>query len=175
MFKYVYNNRTQYECALEPYNIEPASAVDTINILAKKYNHREYNGPDAMECDEEKEICDEQLHITTLNGLKISIKFQTFHDAPVQSSGYSTIPTDGFIVLDSNMNYIKHKYQKTIEVEYDANLKTFKTLDSDLSDHKITLGPEIEELCHGAIYEAAATANNCLNIIKIRRDRLVPN
>ncbi|QEI03613.1 LEF-4 [Rachiplusia nu nucleopolyhedrovirus] len=180
VFKYIYNNRTQYECSLEPYMIDAPSAVETINALAKKYNNtttttttqhdEQFNCPDAMDCDEDAA----ELAITTINGQKIVIKFQTFHTPPVQSSGYTTIATDGFIVLDNDMNYVKYKYQHTIEVEYDDNKKVFKTLDTELSDYNVKISSQIKELHHGCIYESIIEGN-LLNVIKTRRDRLVPN
>ena len=39
VFKYNYNNRTQYEISMDPYHIAPEHAIDSINYLAKKFNN----------------------------------------------------------------------------------------------------------------------------------------
>ncbi|QED40601.1 LEF-4 [Chrysodeixis includens nucleopolyhedrovirus] len=162
VFKYLYNNRTQYECSLEPYDIDPASAIETINNLAKTHNNGTTDGLQT------------NLFILTMDQQKILIKFQSFHLPPVQLSGYTTIATDGFIVLDTDMKYVKYKYQTTVEVEYDATKNVFKTLDSELLDYKITVDSQIKELRHGEIYEAVIEQKH-LQVIKSRRDRLIPN
>ncbi|AAZ67448.1 late expression factor 4 (lef4) [Trichoplusia ni single nucleopolyhedrovirus] len=161
VFKYTYNNRTQYECSLDPYNINPSTAVDCINLMANCYNQTSNDS-------------DETFKIHTSKNETINIKFQKFFDPPIQAMGYSTLPTDGFVVLDTNMRYVKYKYCKTVELEYDKKKNLFKTLESDLEQYMVTINPGVGELKHESIYEAVVHDNH-INIIKYRPDRLIPN
>nr|WRQ96334.1 lef-4 [Mamestra configurata nucleopolyhedrovirus A] len=156
VFKYSYNNRTQYEVSLDPYNIAPACAVDCINYFATKYNDNQ------------------QLTLTDYDGHAIQIKFQRFFDAPIVPGGYATMPTDGFVVLNNSMQYVKYKQSKTVEVEYDADECVFKSLNGPLNNRQIQVAPTIGQLTHQTIYEAIVT-NNSIVILKHRPDRLVPN
>ncbi|AAY84014.1 LEF-4 [Chrysodeixis chalcites nucleopolyhedrovirus] len=161
VFKYTYNNRTQYECSLDPYNIDPATAIDCINLMANLYNKPSNDDND-------------NFKIYTFKNETISIKFQKFYDPPIKSLGYSTLPTDGFVVLDTNMSYVKYKYYKTVELEYDKKKDVFKTLESDLEQYMVTINPCVGELKHESIYEAIVHDNH-INVIKYRPDRLIPN
>nr|WHN38754.1 lef-4 [Mamestra brassicae multiple nucleopolyhedrovirus] len=156
IFKYSYNNRTQYEVSLDPYNIAPTCAINCINYFATKYN----------DC--------EQLTLTNYDGQTIQIKFQRFFDAPIVHGGYATMPTDGFVVLNDTMQYVKYKQSKTVEVEYDADECVFKSLSGPLNNRQIQVAPTVGQLTHQSIYEAIVT-NNSILILKHRPDRLVPN
>jgi hypothetical protein len=156
VFKHSYNNRTQYEVSLDPYDIAPACALDCINHFAQKYNETD------------------DLGMVDYDGNRIRVKFQRFFDAPIVDGGYATMPTDGFVVLDQSMRYVKYKQIKTVEVEYDADACVFKTLDGPLNDKQVQVAPTIGLLTHQTIYEAIVT-DDCLSILKHRPDRLVPN
>ncbi|AIZ48638.1 lef-4 [Agrotis segetum nucleopolyhedrovirus B] len=160
VFKYSYNNRTQYEVSLDPYRIEPAAAVECINYLAAKFNNVNAIG----------------IQLKTMHQDTISVRFQQFFDPPMVSSGYSTMPTDGFVVLDKSMRYVKYKQQKTVEVEYDAEEKLFKSLSGPLVHRHVTFSSNVnqQQLQHQAIYEAVVTDTH-VTILKHRPDRLVPN
>nr|ACA02633.1 LEF-4 [Spodoptera frugiperda multiple nucleopolyhedrovirus]QWS70811.1 late expression factor 4 [Spodoptera frugiperda multiple nucleopolyhedrovirus] len=155
VFKYNYNNRTQYEISLDPYQIAPDDAVVSINFLAQKFNNAS--------------IC-----LRTMTNQCVSVKFQQFFDPPFVQNGYSTMPTDGFVVLNTEMNYVKYKRVKTVEVEYDAEMKLFKNLEGPLLQQNTLISPTIDKLENDAIYEAIITDDD-IKIIKQRPDRLVPN
>lgn len=162
VFKYNYNNRTQYEISMDPYHIAPEHAIDSINYLAKKFNN------------DTAGIC-----LETMTGQRVSVKFQQFFNPPLllqnAVAGYSTMPTDGFVVLDTQMRYVKYKHVKTVEVEFDSELNMFKNLDGPLSRPTTVVSPSIQTpLEHGTIYEAVVT-DHAIEIIKRRPDRLVPN
>ncbi|ACI28792.1 agip91 [Agrotis ipsilon multiple nucleopolyhedrovirus] len=160
VFKYGYNNRTQYEVSLDPYRIEPAAAVECINHLAAKFN-----GANASA----------GIRLKTMHQDTIGVRFQQFFDPPMASSGYSTMPTDGFVVLDKSMRYVKYKQQKTVEVEYDSEQNLFKSLTGPLVHRHVVLSPHVNQpLQHQAIYEAVITDTH-VTILKHRPDRLVPN
>jgi Late expression factor 4 (LEF-4) len=156
VFKYSYNNRTQYEVSLDPYDVAPQCAIDCINYLAKHYNEDSVN----------------ELKLRSSSNEQIKVKFQRFFDAPIVCAGYVTMPTDGYVVLDQAMRYVKYKQVKTVEVEYDADAKLFKTLSGLITGKHIECN--IEPLHHNAIYEAII-GDETVYILKARPDRLVPN
>ncbi|WBB27298.1 LEF-4 [Mythimna sequax nucleopolyhedrovirus] len=157
VFKYSYNNRTQYEVSLDPYHIAPECAIDCINYFATKYNDGK-----------------QQFTLSDCDGHMIQIKFQRFFDAPIVHGGYATMPTDGYVVLNKTMQYVKYKQSKTVEVEYDADECVFKSLTGPLNNRQIQVSPTVGQLTHQTIYEAIVT-NNSIVILKHRPDRLVPN
>nr|AKN91040.1 LEF-4 [Buzura suppressaria nucleopolyhedrovirus] len=150
VFKYTYNNRTQYECSLNGYAIEPAAAIDCLNYL---YQHTK-----------------SLLQIEHDGGM-IQVQFQQFMNPPIAIGGYTTMPTDGYIVLNKRMQYVKCKYAKTLELEYNAEQSVFYTLEVALNKHKIESNIQLE---HGKIYEVIVRNNNVLSVIKLRKDRLIP-
>ncbi|QNV47884.1 late expression factor-4 [Alphabaculovirus altersperidaniae] len=156
VFKYNYNNRTQYEISMDPYQIAPDDAVKSINHLAKKLN-------------------DKEIKLDTMTTKRcVTVKFQQFFDPPIVANGYSTMPTDGYVVLDAQMRYVKYKHVKTVEVEYDCELSQFKNSEGPLLRNKVSISPSITSLEHAAIYEAIVS-DDVIEIIKCRPDRLVPN
>ena len=54
------------------------------------------------------------------------------------------MPTDGFVVLDTQMRYVKYKHVKTVEVEFDSELNMFKNLDGPLSRPTTVVSPSIQ-------------------------------
>ncbi|QEI03534.1 LEF-4 [Spodoptera cosmioides nucleopolyhedrovirus] len=159
VFKFNYNNRTQYEISMDPYHIAPKDAVDTINYLAQKFNN-----------DAAADIC-----LTTMTGERVMVKFQQFFDPPLLQNGYCTMPTDGFVVLDTQMRYVKYKHVKTVEVEYDSELNVFKNLEGPLVRTRTSISSSIvPPIQHGTICEAIVT-DDAIEVIKQRPDRLVPN
>ncbi|AJD80771.1 late expression factor 4 [Pseudoplusia includens SNPV IE] len=161
VFKYTYNNRTQYECSLDPYNINPAVAIDCINFMADRYNKTS---------DDNKNT----FKIYTIKNEAINIKFQNFMIH--RSSQWDTAR---YRPMDSSCSTrtcatLKYKYCKTVELEYDQKKDLFKTLEGDLEEYIVTIGPCVGELKHESIYEAIVRENH-INIIKYRPDRLIPN
>ncbi|AXU41531.1 LEF-4 [Alphabaculovirus altermyunipunctae] len=154
VFKYGYNNRTQYECLMEPYHIDVASAIRCINLFSQQ---------------------DVQLSfVSVCNANPINVRFQRFHKPPVSANGYTTIPIDGFIVIDKEFKYNKYKYTRTVEVEYDAATNSFVKLDGPVRCVSVRLQDKNLELLHGKIYEATFE-NDTLVVLKRRPDRLLPN
>ncbi|AXS67735.1 lef-4 [Cryptophlebia peltastica nucleopolyhedrovirus] len=152
VFKYTYNNKSQYECSHDGYNIDPITAINTINFLNGKYSNT-------------------SLHIENCHQNKLEIKFQKFYDPPLPTSlGYTTIATDGFVVLDITLRYVKYKHVKTIELEYNGKENCFATLEKLLTNYKINSNIE---LIHNNIYETVIV-DNVITVIKFRPDRLVP-
>lgn len=158
VFKYSYNNQTQYEVSMDPYHVEPADAVDCINRLAKKFNN------------------DPSLCLNTICKTTVNVKFQQFFNPPIMKMGYSTMPVDGFIVLDTQMNYVKYKRYKTVEMEYDDEQKLFCSLKGPMTQQQsVTIDDSVvRPLQHQAIYEAIVD-DNSIHILKLRPDRLIPN
>nr|WUR10761.1 lef4 [Calliteara abietis nucleopolyhedrovirus] len=156
VFKYTYNNKTQYECSLDGHDVNAADAIDCLNHL--------------HDTCESVEFCDEYSKIV------LQIKFQTFSSAPILAQqGYSTVPTDGFVVLDTNSRYIKYKYRKTIELEYKESERKFCSLDGELDCGYRIVNCGNVELRDGHIYETVVDAKNkIVDVIKRRPDRLVP-
>jgi hypothetical protein len=150
VFKYTYNNVTQYECSTDGYNIDAAFATQTINWLNERYGERGYGD----------------------NG-NLKLKFQRFFDPPLTTAGYSTVSTDGYVVLDRQKRYVKYKYVKTVELEY-RNDGNFYTSTGPLLNYKLHVVSDDVQLCHGKIYEAAVEGDS-ISIVKPRPDRLVPN
>nr|ANW12249.1 lef4 [Malacosoma sp. alphabaculovirus] len=150
VFKYTYNNVTQYECSTDGYNIDAALATQTINWLNERYGERGYGD----------------------NG-NFKLKFQRFFDPPLTTVGYSTVSTDGYVVLDHQKRYVKYKYVKTVELEY-RNDGNFYTSTGPLLNYKLHVVSDDVQLSHGKIYEAAIEGDS-ISIIKFRPDRLVPN
>ncbi|AUV65353.1 LEF-4 [Alphabaculovirus myunipunctae] len=154
VFKYGYNNRTQYEVSLDSYNILPSCAVECIDHLAEKYNRA--GG----------------LELIGYDDTRTPVKFQRFNDPPVANGGYATVPTDGFVVLNQSMRYVKYKSVKTVEIEYDADADTFKTLAGPLRNRKVC--SRVDSLKHNGIYEAVVD-DDSITILKHRPDRMIPN
>lgn len=150
VFKYGYNNRTQYECVLDPYDIDVASAIACINSFSER----------------------DAAYSFRSAGRAMTVKFQRFHVPPIQTLGYTSVPSDGYVIIDSNFNYIKYKYFKTVEVEYEATTNRFVKLDGPIAGAVVV--SDGLELRNGAIYEAAIGPDST-TIVKARPDRLVPN
>ncbi|AIU41313.1 lef-4 [Sucra jujuba nucleopolyhedrovirus] len=170
VFKYTYNNRTQYECSLNHYNIEPLDAIETLNRLSARYNHKNLciSAVDThnMELLHEDE---KQSSPPTM----LTVKFQKFFDPPLVFNGYSTVPTDGYVLLNENMQYVKCKAFPTYELEYNNVENVFYSLDGPLLDYKIDCNNIV--LKHKKIYEVKLIHNEkILHVIKCRNDRLVP-
>ncbi|QUJ09267.1 lef4 protein [Gynaephora ruoergensis nucleopolyhedrovirus] len=162
VFKYTYNNKTQYECSLDGYDIDPLSAVECLNYLNATTN------------SEGLRLCENSSMIGNENNKILMIKFQKFLDPPMSVNGYSTLATDGFVVLDCNMRYVKYKYSRTLELEYDAKEKSFCDLYGPVENYRIVNENGVL-LEHKKIYEVIAdTRNNVVTVIKFRPDRLVP-
>ncbi|QYC92663.1 Late expression factor 4 [Trabala vishnou gigantina nucleopolyhedrovirus] len=156
VFKYTYNNRVQYECSMGAYDVEPLAAVECIDRLRTLYSGHD-------------------LQIKSHDGQQINVKFQRFMNPPLRIDGYCTMATDGFIALDCKMNYVKYKYNKTIELEYNANENVFYSLNGPLNEYKIITTYCTTQLEHNKIYEAIINKNtNDIIVVKIRRDRLIP-
>jgi hypothetical protein len=158
VFKYNYNNRTQYEISMDSYEIAANDAVDSINYLAQKFNSAAAS----------------PIRLKTMTNECVTLKFQQFFDPPIVQNGYSTMPTDGFVVLDTQMRYVKYKHVKTVEVECDAESAQFNNLEGPLYRANTKISPAVMPIQHGAIYEAIVT-DDAIEIIKRRPDRLVPN
>ncbi|AKN81045.1 Late expression factor 4 [Lonomia obliqua multiple nucleopolyhedrovirus] len=151
IFKYKYNNRTQYECVTNSfYAIDPMTAIECINYF--------------------------NVHVKSImltdTKTKYEMLFQKFFDPPLCQSSYSTFAVDGYIILDSALRYVKYKWNKTIELEYDERSDMFNSLSGPLSNHAICANDI--SLKHGSIYECALF-DNVIKVLKHRPDRLVPN
>jgi Late expression factor 4 (LEF-4) len=160
VFKYSYNNRTQYECSLDAYDVDAASAVRCLNDVGTS-----------------KKDSISQLNFVLYDGAPVEMKFQKFYYAPFTAEarsalGYSTLPSDGYVVLDVDLQYAKYKHCKTREVQYDAATKQFLSSQGPM-DTAVTVADDVV-LAHGNIYEAAVNEDR-LHVIKARPDRLVPN
>lgn len=160
VFKYDYNNRTQYECSSEAHTIDPVAAINCINDLADKH-------PSGL-----KFVNDDNKD----DNNNLVVKFQRFFDPPLLITGYCSMPTDGFVVLNRRMQYVKRKHIKTMELEYDSVLDKLCTLNGPLSDEYVVENNNALTLQHGSIYECAFGDNGStvISIIKLRRDRFVP-
>ncbi|ABL76020.1 late expression factor-4 [Maruca vitrata nucleopolyhedrovirus] len=151
VFKYKYNNRTQYECGVNSsYAINPVTAIECINYMNDNI----------------------QNVVLTDTCPQIELRFQQFFDPPLQQSNYMTVSVDGFIVLDSALRYVKYKWMPTTELEYDAVNRTFNTLDKPLNGFIILT--DLPTLLHENIYECVIT-DTTINVLKHRRDRIIPN
>ncbi|AKR17308.1 LEF-4 [Urbanus proteus nucleopolyhedrovirus] len=152
VFKYTYNNRTQYECSFDAYNIDANSAVSCIEFLhAQNFNFSLY----------------------TNDNVEIKVLFQKFYLPPILFE-YSTLPTDGYVVLNTDQQYNKIKYELTKEVEYDDVTKKFKNIDHIIQKRYKFKNDMAIELVHGSIYESVER-DDCLIILKKRCDRVIPN
>lgn len=150
VFKYKYNNRTQYECAIDsPYTLNAIVATECVNYL------------------------NEHVKSITLTDAtpKCKLLFQKFFDPPMIHNSYTTFATDGYIVLDDMLCYHKYKWMKTIELEYNEINNVFNTLDGALNNHLIVSNLKLEHAC---VYECVLT-DNIINVLKYRPDRIVPN
>ncbi|AAL01764.1 late expression factor 4 [Spodoptera litura nucleopolyhedrovirus] len=157
VFKYGYNNRTQYDVSMEPYDVSVTDAIDCLNSLSDSHSH---------------------IDLTNMStGEKFTMKFQQFHLPPVENLGggnsYFTVPTDGYVIITSDLKYVKYKYHKTTEVEYEARKDRFLTLDGPViaSERYVRDGVVLKD---GSIYEALINSQR-IDIIKARPDRLIPN
>ncbi|UJZ89017.1 lef-4 [Erannis ankeraria nucleopolyhedrovirus] len=155
VFKYSYNNKTQYECSLKNYNIDSLSSIKCINYLNEKYNKKD-------------------LQLQSHNDTFVNIKFQHFMDPPIQMNGYNTVATDGLVVLDNSLQYVKYKYVKTIELEYNEKENAFYSLCEPLNNYVIVKENSII-LRHEKIYETVIDEEKkTIKVLKVRNDRLVP-
>ncbi|QWO71622.1 LEF4 [Orgyia pseudotsugata single capsid nuclopolyhedrovirus] len=153
IFKYTYNNKTQYECSLDGYDIDAVAAIGTLNHLHK-------NEPQGMPL------------VNSYTNETLLVKFQVFADAPLRVDGYSTVPTDGFVVLDASQRYIKYKFNKTVELEYNSVDAVFCSLDGPLRDYHIIENGVV--LNHKKIYETSIDVyNKSIKVVKERPDRLM--
>lgn len=151
VFKYKYNNRTQYECGVNAsYAIDPVTAIECINYM----NNNVQSVTLTDTCPE------------------IELRFQQFFDPPLQQSDYMTVSVDGYVVLDTELRYVKYKWMPTTELEYDAVNNSFNTLNGPLNG--LVILTNLPELLHENIYECVI-ADTTINVLKHRRDRIVPN
>ncbi|AGR56830.1 lef4 [Hemileuca sp. nucleopolyhedrovirus] len=166
VFKYTYNNKTQYECSLDGYDIDPLAAVDCINYMGRMCAGGGLElklGGDGNDRSFGRGVASRRR--------TINVKFQKFMNPPLRTDGYSSMATDGFVVLDINKKYVKYKRIRTVELEYNDKEKVFYTLNGPLTDYRIVSSLELE---HNKIYEVAVTRYDELSVIKIRNDRLIP-
>ncbi|AGR56954.1 LEF-4 [Choristoneura occidentalis alphabaculovirus] len=147
VFRYKYNNRTQYECSLrDAYHICADVAVECLN----------------------------QLHLSVG---KVTwpqfgeLRFQQFFDPPLVPTHYTTVAVDGYIVLDEQLQYAKYKWMPTVELEYNAQTTTLNSIDGPLLDKTIVADSQLE---HGTVYECVVT-DTVINVLKCRPDRIVPS
>jgi hypothetical protein len=150
IFKYKYNNRTQYECAVDsPYTVDVLMATQCINHLNEHVK---------------------MIHLSDTTPECIML-FQKFFSPPLLQSSYTTFATDGFVVLDNCLRYHKYKWIKTVELEYNEVDNVFNTIDKTLNNHMIISNIK---LGHSLVYECVIT-ENVINVLKHRPDRIVPN
>ncbi|AJD09225.1 late expression factor 4 [Condylorrhiza vestigialis mutiple nucleopolyhedrovirus] len=147
VFRYKYNNRTQYECDLnDAYSLNALTAVECLNYLH-----------------------------TNVNGVALSqfgeLRFQQFFDPPLTHSHYTTVPVDGFIVLDEQLQYVKYKWMPTVELQYDEQTDTLNSIDGPLEGRIIVTDVP---LTHKTVYECVFT-DTVINVLKCRPDRIVPS
>lgn len=147
VFRYQYNNRTQYECGLhEAYPIRADVAVECLN----------------------------HLHNTVV---KIAwpqfgeLRFQQFFDPPLTPTHYNTVAIDGYIVLDEHLQYAKYKWMPTVELEFNASTGALNSIDGPLLNRTIAANLQLE---HGVVYECVVT-DTVINVLKCRPDRIVPS
>nr|AFS51945.1 DekiORF67 [Dendrolimus kikuchii nucleopolyhedrovirus] len=152
IFKYKYNNRTQYECGVRsPYIVDAALAAECVTHLNR---------------------C--ALGVTLDDTTPRSeLRFQQFFDPPIRQIDYTTVAVDGYVVLDKDLRYIKYKWITTTELEYDQRTDTFNSSQGPVSEGRLILS-DIKTFEHGHIYECAVT-DTAINVIKHRPDRIVPN
>nr|ALR72395.1 late expression factor 4 [Anticarsia gemmatalis multiple nucleopolyhedrovirus] len=147
VFRYKYNNRTQYECDLHnAYSLNALTAVECLNYL-----HTNVNSVALPQLGE--------------------LRFQQFFDPPLTHSLYTTVPIDGFIVLDEQLQYAKYKWMPTVELQYDAHADTLNSIDGPLEGRVIVADVP---LTHKAVYECVFT-DTVINVLKCRPDRIVPS
>nr|AMO27947.1 LEF-4 [Lymantria dispar multiple nucleopolyhedrovirus]AWJ76707.1 lef-4 [Lymantria dispar multiple nucleopolyhedrovirus]WAK98442.1 ORF93 Ld-lef4 [Lymantria dispar multiple nucleopolyhedrovirus]WAK98593.1 ORF93 Ld-lef4 [Lymantria dispar multiple nucleopolyhedrovirus] len=152
VFKYTYNNRTQYECSLDAYPVDAVAAIECIDRLHA-------TAPDLV------------LRSKTEGAPDLRVKFQKFFDPPLTTGGYNSVPSDGYVALDSRLRYVKYKSAKTVELEYDETLDRFCSLEGPLTDHE-TRNDAGCVLRHGAVYETVLR-DKCVHVLKLRPDRLL--
>ncbi|AGR57101.1 LEF-4 [Choristoneura rosaceana nucleopolyhedrovirus] len=147
VFRYKYNNRTQYECGLhDAYPICADVAVECLNQL-----HRSVG-----------KIAWPQLG---------ELRFQQFFDPPLVPTHYTTVAIDGYIVLDEQLQYAKYKWMPTVELEYNAQTNTLNSIDGPLLDKTIVTDLQLK---HGTVYECVVT-DTVINVLKCRPDRIIPS
>ncbi|AAK85642.1 LEF-4 [Epiphyas postvittana nucleopolyhedrovirus] len=147
VFRYKYNNRTQYECDVYNfYPITPVTAVECLNYLN-----------------------------TTIENVPLpqfgELRFQQFFDPPLMCPHYTTLAIDGFIVLDEQLQYHKYKWMPTVELQYDAENNVLNSIDGPLLNRTIVADTP---LMHKNVYECVFT-DTVINVIKCRPDRIVPS
>ncbi|QHB21740.1 lef4 [Artaxa digramma nucleopolyhedrovirus] len=171
VFKYTYNNRTQYECSLDGYDIDPLSAIECLNYLGETNSVGIWlNGGDGN--NRSTTIATDTNNYNKTNA--VQIKFQKFMKAPIKVDGYSSVPVDGFVVLDNNFKYVKYKYVKTLELEYNAKEHVFYDLTGPVYNYQIVNANDVS-LAHNKIYEVFVdNTNNSINVLKVRSDRIIP-
>lgn len=147
VFRYKYNNRTQYECNLhDAYPINANVAVECLNRLHCAVGSVPWPGLGEL-------------------------RFQQFFDPPLAPTHYTTIPIDGYIVLDEQLQYAKYKWTPTVELEYDAPSGALHSIDGPLLGKTVVADLQLK---HGAVYECAIT-DSAINVLKCRPDRIVPS
>lgn len=147
VFRYKYNNRTQYECDLyDAYSIPADVAVEFLNRL--------HNNMDKIAWPQFGEL-----------------RFQKFFDPPLLPMQYNTMAIDGYIVLDEHLQYAKYKWIPTVELEYDAQTNTLNSIDGPLLNKTIVADVQFK---HGTVYECIIT-DTVINVLKCRPDRIVPS
>ena len=68
-------------------------------------------------------------------------------------NSYSTMPTDGFVVLDTAMRYVKYKQMKTVEVEGPRRQVLRRSLEGPIQNKQIVVSPSVAQpLQHQTIY-----------------------
>ncbi|UOQ18866.1 LEF-4 [Olene mendosa nucleopolyhedrovirus] len=152
VFKYTYNNRTQYECSLDAYPVDATAAIECIEHLRAAAAGLE-------------------LKSKTEGARDMRVEFQKFFDPPLTTGGYTSVPSDGYVALDSQLRYVKYKSAKTVELEYDETLDKFCSLEGPLSDYE-TCNDAGCALRHGAIYETVLKDKR-VHVLKVRPDRLL--
>ncbi|ADD73798.1 LEF-4 [Lymantria xylina nucleopolyhedrovirus] len=152
VFKYTYNNRTQYECSLDAYPVDAMVAIECIECLRSAATGLE-------------------LKSKTKGARDMRVEFQKFFDPPLTTGGYTSVPSDGYVALDSQLRYVKYKSAKTVELEYDETLNKFCSLEGPLSDYE-TRNDAGCALRHGAIYETVLKDKR-VHVLKARPDRLL--
>nr|ANS70980.1 late expression factor-4 [Lymantria dispar multiple nucleopolyhedrovirus] len=165
VFKYTYNNRTQYECSPDAYPIDALSAVQTLNHLGASMAAHE---PVVLVSDTPAA----SIHI------KLKVRFQRFFEppfSPCDGGGYNTMPTDGFVALDTQLRYVKYKKVRTVELEYnEANGGALCALNGPLLGYAVVRSHGCHVLEHGKIYETVVNvAEKTVQVLKERPDRIL--
>ncbi|AKC91687.1 lef4 [Lambdina fiscellaria nucleopolyhedrovirus] len=202
VFKYTYNNKTQYECSTDGYDVDPLSAINCINYLRQHFKNHEAS---LMLSVSSASLLSSQssslLSWSSSSSTTTPLRFQHFYNTPLRADGYSTLPTDGFVVLNSEARYIKCKHHKTIELEWRSASNHFYSLEGPLLNYQIEFADNAKniKLMNEKIYETIVincdtnnsrdndtddndtddndnnvVKSSIVRVIKLRLDRLVP-